>query len=240
MKRNDYLIREIETEISRLFKLEFELITEVYAKNESLKHLFGFDLRSSFKYIDKNGLNAIDENKLCEFIQNNLKFVPINDAKLLLKRMDFDKDNKINFSDFQFFMNLGKDIRLNNYIKLSRLNYSLPSFDKTNKMNNFNNRSHFRDFYGEENNINNTFFNWSRNENINIILEKEKILFDDFRKSGCHSKVESATDGLSSNLKISVENTKPYIEVKKNKENNIVQQAGKIFIKDLFFNLIGN
>lgn len=113
----------------KLFKLEFELIQEIYAKLESLKYVFGFEIRTSFECMDKFRLNYLDENNLAEFISDNYKYVSVYDTRMLLKRFDFDNDGKIGFSDYLFFMKLGKNNKLNNTAKLSRFNYSLPNFE---------------------------------------------------------------------------------------------------------------
>lgn len=133
VSKTDYLSREIENELVKLIKLELELIQEIYAKVESLKYIFGFEIRNSFEFIDKFKLNYLDENNLAEFLTNNYKYISISDAKMLLKRFDIDNDSKIRFNDYLFIMQLGKNNRLNNYTKLNRLNYSLPDFD--NKIN---------------------------------------------------------------------------------------------------------
>lgn len=127
VRKTDFLSREIENELVDLFRLEFVLIQEIYAKLESLKYIFGFDIRKSFEYMDKLNLNYLDENNIAEFISNNYKYISINDAKMLLKRFDVDNDGKVGFSDYLFFMQLGKYNKINN-AKLNRLNYSLPNF----------------------------------------------------------------------------------------------------------------
>lgn len=129
IRKNDYLSREIENELIKLLKLEFELIQEIYAKLESLKYIYGFEIKKSFEYMDKLNMNHLDENNFSEFISNNYKYITMSDAKMLIKRFDIDNDGKVGFSDYLFLMQLGKNnYKLNNY-KLSRLNYSLPNFD---------------------------------------------------------------------------------------------------------------
>jgi len=172
VRRTDYLSREIENELLTLLKLEFNLIQEFYAKTESLKYLFGFDIRRSFEFIDKYGFNYLDENNLCEFIKNNFNYVSINDSHMLVKRLDLDNDGKVGFSDYLFYMQLGKNNKINNSTKLNRLNYSLPNFDLRNsldKNNSILNKSLFN--YEDENQKYNNF-NEKAESSSNNLLQK--------------------------------------------------------------------
>jgi len=61
-----------------------------------------------------------------------------------MKRLDIDSDGKIGFADYLYFMELGKNNKINNSTKLNRLNYTLPNnFDSNNENNTRNNNSVF-------------------------------------------------------------------------------------------------
>jgi len=193
VRKTDFLSREIENELVKLFKLEFELIQEIYAKTESLKYLYGFEIRKSFEYMDKFRINLLDENCICDFMTNNFKYVSLNDARFLLRRFDIDNDGKIGFGDYLFMMQMGKNNKINNSTKLNRLNYSLPNnFDINNenntRINNSSilNRSLFN-YNNDENSkvkdrFSNTNYNQKFNININNDFTKDNYVHLSYRK----------------------------------------------------------
>lgn len=147
VRKTDSLSRELEYELVKLLQLEFNLISEIYVKSESLKYLFGFEIRKAFNEIDRFRQGFINENDLFEFIKSHFKLISNNDARILLNRIDFDGDGRINFLDFSTFMEMGKYNNINNNVKMNRLNYSSYSNFKNDENNNFN-RSYnsFREF----------------------------------------------------------------------------------------------
>jgi len=163
VRKTDFLSREIENDLVKLFRLEFELIQEIYAKLETLKYIFGFEIRKSFEFMDKFNLNYLDERNLAEFISDSFKFISINDARMLLKRFDIDNDGKVGFKDYLFLMQLGKHNKLYNF-QLNRLNFTLPNLsDRLN----LDKNSHFSS--------NNKGFNYDYNVDNNKILDNNYI-----------------------------------------------------------------
>ena len=63
------------------WELEFNLISEIYVKAESLKYLFGFEIRKAFYELDKYKQGYLNENNFCDFVKLHFKLISFERIK---------------------------------------------------------------------------------------------------------------------------------------------------------------
>jgi Ca2+-binding EF-hand superfamily protein len=200
----------------KLFQLEFNLISEIYVKTESLKYLFGFEIRKAFNDIDKYKQGFINENNIRDYIKLHFKYITINDSKILLNKIDFDGDGKINLLDFSTFMEMGKYNNINNTNKINILNYTMSS--------NKNNRNNYND-NDFDSKINNNNSNSNSNININdydydFISNKSFYSFSNRDKNNSSSNLfKNAYGYLNGNINFNINKNK-YIKDDEDNNNN--------------------
>jgi hypothetical protein len=67
----------------------------------NLAEIYCFEPRSAFKRIDRSRNYTISPYEIVDFLRDNNFYSTLSDAKLLLAAYDADKDNKLDFREFE-------------------------------------------------------------------------------------------------------------------------------------------
>ena len=133
-----YVPYEIEKCFIKLLEKEIEFIRYVNKKINDIKEKEDFNIQNIFCLLSE--YQYISKASLINFFKKNYVIVYNNDIKYIMKKIDLNKDNKIDFNEFQKFFcfkEQKKNLKLNNNINMNN-NNNIP-FIKNNNNNNNNN-----------------------------------------------------------------------------------------------------
>ena len=92
---------KIEDSLAELFKLEIEITMKAKVYVEEITSCRFFDIYKAFSCIDLYKTGNIEEKGLFLFLSQNGLSPIKEELNILLKRLDNDNDNQVNFDDFK-------------------------------------------------------------------------------------------------------------------------------------------
>jgi Ca2+-binding EF-hand superfamily protein len=199
------LNKEIEQELSIIFRLEIEMVEYSLIKSEGIKYLYGFDVRNCFEEIDYIKDGYIDDNELSIFIKRFGFISNLSEIKGLLFRIGKKWKGGayvITFEDFEniFYPDGGRGISAPGNLKYPKNSHQtknstdISSYYVKDTLD-FN--SSKKEFYNspQENNISQNF---ERSDQFSPIPSKYSESYTNF---GCNSNSFSKSPIIQIDLK---------------------------------------
>lgn len=99
-KQHEYLRGDLESELAVMLEYEIMFHLKLEQMKLDLSNIEDYKLRRLFKMVDAHGKKYIDSGAVRRYLQNMGHQVLPEEVKAIIRRLDIDGDQKINYNEF--------------------------------------------------------------------------------------------------------------------------------------------